>query len=89
MHDAGKPITANDLLFAIDPRPYKADVDKARAALDMASARLRKAEGDHNVATEKCQTLQASLTQACKDQADAEYEAAKAAAKATRTARQQ
>jgi len=48
-----------------------------------------KAEGDHQVATEKCQTLQASMMQACKDQADAEYETAKTTAKATRTARQQ
>ena len=46
------------------------------------------ADGDHTVATEKCQTLQASLVQACKDQADADYETAKAAAKAARTARQ-
>src|SRR5450631_3090471 len=59
---------------------------KATAAYDIA---MIKAEGDHNVAAEKCQTLQASMMQACKDQADADYETAKATAKTTRTARQQ
>jgi hypothetical protein len=59
---------------------------KAEGAYDIA---MVKADGDHNVATEKCMTLQASMQQACKDQADAEYETAKAAARATRVARQQ
>ena len=59
---------------------------KATAAYDI---EMIKAEGDHKVATEKCQTLQASMMQPCKDQADVEYETAKAAAKATRTARRQ
>jgi hypothetical protein len=59
---------------------------KSTAAYDVA---MIKAEGDHNVAGEKCQTLQASMMQACKDQADADYETAKATAKTTRTARQQ
>jgi hypothetical protein len=59
---------------------------KATAAYDIA---MIKAEGDHTVATEKCQTLQPPMMQPCKDQADAEYETAKSTAKATRTARQQ
>jgi len=58
---------------------------KAEGAYDIA---MVKAEGDHKVATEKCLTLQASLQQACRDQADADYESAKAAAKAIRVARQ-
>src|SRR5258708_904651 len=66
--------------------PRDVALAKATAAYDVA---MIKAEGDHTVAREKCQTLQASMMQACKDQADAEYETAKAAAKATRTARQQ
>jgi len=66
--------------------PRDVALAKATAAYDVA---MIKAEGDHQVATEKCQTLQASMMQACKDQADADYETAKAAAKATRTARQQ
>jgi hypothetical protein len=59
---------------------------KVEGAYDVA---MVKADGDRKVATEKCLTLQASLQQACKDQADAEYETAKATAKATRVARQQ
>ena len=66
--------------------PRDVALAKATAAYDVA---MIKAEGDHQVATQKCQTLQASMMQACKDQADAEYETAKATAKATRTARQQ
>ena len=66
--------------------PRDVALAKATAAYDVA---MIKAEGDHTVATEKCQTLQASMMQACKDQADAAYETAKATAKATRTARQQ
>ena len=66
--------------------PRDVALAKATAAYDVA---MIKAEGDHSVATEKCQTLQVSMMQACKDQADAQYETAKATAKATRTARQQ
>jgi hypothetical protein len=66
--------------------PRDVALAKATAAYDVA---MIKAEGDHTVATEKCQTLQASMMQACKDEADAQYETAKATAKATRTARQQ
>jgi hypothetical protein len=66
--------------------PRDVALAKATAAYDVA---MIKAEGDHTVATEKCQTLQASMMQACRDQADAQYETAKATAKATRTARQQ
>ncbi len=47
-----------------------------------------KADGDHKVATEKCLTLQTDMQQACKDQADADYDSAKATAKASRLARQ-
>ena len=66
--------------------PRDVALAKATAAYDVA---MIKAEGDHTVATEKCQTLQASMMQACKDEADAQYETATATAKATRTARQQ
>jgi uncharacterized protein YbjQ (UPF0145 family) len=47
------------------------------------------ADGDHKIATEKCLTLQPAQQKPCSDQADANYEAAKAAAKDTRVARQQ
>jgi hypothetical protein len=39
-----------------------------------------KAEGDHKVAIEQCEALPAEEQEACKDKADADYEAAKAAA---------
>jgi len=41
---------------------------------------LAKAEGDHQVAIEQCEALPAEQQKACKDEADAAYEAAKAAA---------
>lgn len=59
---------------------------KATGAYDIA---MVKADGDHTLATEKCLTLQADLQQSCKAQADADYETAKATAKATRLARRQ
>lgn len=39
-----------------------------------------KAEGEHKVATERCEALPGDQQKACKDEADATYEAAKAAA---------
>jgi hypothetical protein len=59
---------------------------KATGAFDVVMAR---ADGIHKVASEKCLTLEAALQPACKDQADKDYETAKAAAKAARTVRQQ
>ncbi len=41
---------------------------------------LAKAEGDHKVALEQCDALPADQQKACKDEADATFEAAKAAA---------
>ena len=38
----GAAVKANDLLFKIDPRPYKAAMDQARAELDRAEAALKK-----------------------------------------------
>src|SRR5450631_400718 len=57
---------------------------KATAAYDIAMA---KADGDHQIASEKRLTLQVSMRQACREQADADYETAKATAKVTRVAR--
>jgi vacuolar-type H+-ATPase subunit H len=59
---------------------------KVTGAYDIA---MVKADGDHKIATEKCMTMQVDMQQACKDRADADYETAKASAKATRLARQQ
>ena len=40
----------------------------------------QKAEGDHKIAIEQCEALPGDQQKACKDEADATYEAAKAAA---------
>jgi hypothetical protein len=53
---------------------------EAKGAYDVASAR---AEGDHKIALEKCLALAGDAQQACKDKADANYDLAKANAKAT------
>ncbi len=41
---------------------------------------LAKADGEHKIATERCEALPGDQQKACKDEADATYEAAKAAA---------
>ena len=41
---------------------------------------IAKAEGEHDVAIERCEALPGDQQKACKDEADATYEAAKAAA---------
>jgi hypothetical protein len=66
----------------------EATQDMAEAQTDMSQdamegqeeTALAKAEGDHKVAIERCEALPGDQQQACKDQADADYEAAKAAA---------
>jgi multidrug efflux system membrane fusion protein len=40
----GAEVKRGDVLFEIDPRPYQAELDKARAGLALAGARLRRAE---------------------------------------------
>jgi Tfp pilus assembly major pilin PilA len=59
--------------------------DLSSDAYDVAVAR---AEGDHKVAIKKCDALDGHDQKACKDQADADYDAAKANAKASKVAGQ-
>jgi hypothetical protein len=68
--------------------PDSKDVARARVtgAFDIAMAH---ADGDHKVAIEKCMTLQPSAQQPCKDQADIDYQAVVAKAKANRVTQQQ
>lgn len=61
------------------------DAQKDMSA-DAYSVAVAKADGDHKVALEKCDTLQGHDQQVCKDQADANDEAAKANAKAAKVA---
>jgi hypothetical protein len=59
---------------------------KVTGAFDIAMAQ---ADGAHKVAVEKCMTLDPNAQQACKDQADADYQTAATNAKALRVAQQQ
>ncbi len=45
---AGAMVKKDDLLFVIDPRPYQADLDRAVADFERASAQLKLAELDFN-----------------------------------------
>src|ERR1700735_1148214 len=56
-------------------------VARVTGSFDIAMAQ---AEGDHKVAIVKCMTLDLAAQQPCKDQADAQFQAATAQAKAMR-----
>jgi membrane fusion protein, multidrug efflux system len=43
----GAEVKEGDLLFEIDPRPYRAEAVKGRAAVEMAQARLKRADADY------------------------------------------
>jgi hypothetical protein len=49
---------------------------------------VAQADGDHKIAIQRCDALQGHEQKQCKDQADADYEAATANAKASRVAAQ-
>jgi hypothetical protein len=59
-------------------------VARATGDFDIAMAN---ADGDHKVALERCLTLPPASQQSCKDQADAQYQAAASTAKAARVAK--
>jgi len=63
-----------------------ATVARVTGSFDVAMAN---ADGDHKVAIEKCLLLAPSAQQPCKDQADAQYQAAAASAKAARVSKLQ
>jgi predicted small lipoprotein YifL len=63
------------------------DTQKDMSA-DAYNVAIAQADGDHKVAIQKCETLQGHDQQACKDQAEADYEAAKANAKAAKVSSQ-
>jgi len=90
-NNAKSPDAASrDIAAANDSAANKVADAQRDAQKDMSSdaykVALAKADGDHQVATQKCETLQGHDQQVCKDQADAEYEAAKANAKAAKVA---
>ena len=59
--------------------------DMSTDAYDVAVAR---ADGDHKISIQKCDVLEGHDQKTCKDQADADYDAAKANAKALKVAEQ-
>jgi hypothetical protein len=62
---------------------HKADVKKTDSAFDVA---VTEAEGRHDIAIARCNGLAGDQQKACKDQADAALDLAKANAKAQRVA---
>jgi hypothetical protein len=81
---------ARDIAAANNAASNKVADAQRDAQKDMSSdaykVALAKADGDHQVAVQKCDTLQGHDQQICKDQADADYDAAKANAKAAKVA---
>jgi hypothetical protein len=56
------------------------------ASKDAYSVALAQADGDHKIALQKCDALQGHDQDVCKQQADADYDAAKANAQAAKAA---
>jgi len=88
-NNAKSPDTAAHDIAAADQSAAAKVADAQRdAQKDMSSdaynVAVAQADGDHKVAIQKCETLQGHDQQVCKDQADADYEAAKANAKAAK-----
>ncbi len=79
-HDVDKAVQSADR--KTDAADQRADVKITDAAVDAA---LAGAEGDHKVALAKCEALQGDAQKACKSQADADLETAKANANAIKS----
>lgn len=82
----GAEVKAGDLLFEIDPRPYKAQLDKAAADVTLAAASLKLAEADNARAKNVAKMNSGAISQqdldkyqATEDQAAAQLLAMKAA----------
>lgn len=70
----------------VDDKTADLDNTHAKGAYDVAMAQ---ADGDHKVALQRCDGLAGDPQKACKDQADAKYDLAKANAKAMLAAQKQ
>ena len=75
--DAAKD--ANKAEAKVDDKTNDLNNANAKGAYDVAMAQ---ADGGHKVATQRCDELSGDAQKACKDQADAKYDLAKANAKA-------
>jgi hypothetical protein len=90
-NNAKSPDAAARDIAAADKSASREVADAQRQAqkdmsADAYTVVMAQADGDHKVATQKCETLQGHDQQVCKDQADADYDAAKANAKAAKVA---
>jgi hypothetical protein len=70
----------------VDDKSVALNNTEAKGAYDVA---MKQADGAHDVAIERCKASSGDAQKGCKDQADANYEVAKAKAKAAETARTQ
>jgi hypothetical protein len=70
---------ANKAEEKVDDKTADLNNANAKGSYDVAMAQ---ADGDHKVALQKCDGLSGDAQKACKDQADAKYDLAKANAKA-------
>jgi hypothetical protein len=70
----------------VDDKSKNLNNIEAKGAYDIALAR---AEGNHNVALEKCNAVSGDAQSKCKDMADADYNAAKANEKASEVSTKQ
>ncbi|HXP67559.1 MAG TPA: hypothetical protein VN815_18915 [Steroidobacteraceae bacterium] len=70
----------------VDDKTADLNNTNAKGAYDVAMAQ---ADGDHKVALQRCDGLAGDAQKACKDQADAKYDLAKANAKAMLTSQKQ
>jgi hypothetical protein len=82
--DAAKD--ANKAEAKVEDKANDLDKVNAQGAYDVA---MTQADGDHKVALQKCEAMSGDSQKACKDQADAKYDLAKANAKATLAAQKQ
>jgi hypothetical protein len=92
-HQAKSPETAARDIGEADRSAAHEVADAQRDAqkdmsTDAYNVAVARADGDHKIAIQKCETLQGHDQQVCKDQADADYDAAKANAKAAKLAQQ-
>jgi hypothetical protein len=62
----------------VDDKSADLATTEAKGAYDVA---VKKADGAHDVSLEKCKILSGDAQKKCKDQADADYDTAKASAK--------
>src|SRR5690554_6346062 len=84
LYDEGEPVDAGDVLFKIDPAPFEAEVERARAELGVQLANLRAAERERDRIVPLYEQQLASLRD--RDNAVTAYETARAAVAAAEAA---